>query len=362
MSLGLTLDQIVKSARRAKAQSGRGVIAQLWDIARLQAHRQGVTADLYYDLRLFEPQLSWQQKSEYVGSWIKPRLYRVQGHDAAELFKDKLKAAVFFQENAIPSPPILAATHSGIDVPGVASLRSPEALKAWLTEQAPYPVFSKPSVSYRGYGNKLIKSLDRASSTLVFGNGRSTPIDDFAALHGAPGKPTLIFQNVLKPHPDIKALIGDRLATARFMILNDRPEPELYRIGLRIPAGNSMVDNFRGGASGNMLARLDPETGRLKDVLTAIGLDWRPVTHHPDTGSPFANFTIPDWAAAISLVLRASRAAPGLKIHSWDVAFTDNGPMLIEDNPAGDFVLVQIASDRGLATPRFMELYAGARI
>lgn len=362
MTLGLTLGQIVKSARRAKAQTGRSITGQIADMVRLRAYGHGVRADLYYDLRLFEPHLSWQQKSEYVGSWIKPRLYRVQGRDASELFKDKLKAAVFFQKHSIPSPPVLAATHNSIDVPGVVPLRSPEALKAWLTEQAPYPVFSKPSVSYRGYGNVLIRSFDRASGTLVFGNGHSTPIDDFAALHGAPGKPTLIFQDVLRPHPDIQALIGDRLATARFMVLNDRPDPEIYRIGLRIPAGSSMVDNFRGGASGNMLARLDPETGTLKDALAAIGLDWRPVTHHPDTGRPFANFTIPDWDTAIALVLRASRAAPGLKIHSWDVAFTDKGPILIEDNPAGDFVLVQISSDRGLATPRFMELYGGARI
>ncbi|MBB4632620.1 sugar-transfer associated ATP-grasp domain-containing protein [Sphingosinicella soli] len=361
MNLGLPLDQIVKSARKAKAQSGRGIIAQIWDMIRLRIYGHGITADLYYDLRLFEPRLSWRQKTEYVGSWIKPKLYRVQGSDAVALFNDKLKAAAFFQENGIPSPPVLAATHAPA-VAGVVSLNSPGQLKAWLMEQAPYPVFSKPAVSYRGYGNILIRSLDRAGGTLVYGNGHSSSIDDFADLHGAPGKPTLIFQDVLRPHPDMQSLIGDRIATARFMVLNDRPKPELYRVGLRIPAGTSMVDNFRGGASGNLLARLDPETGRLRDVLAAIGLDWQSVTHHPDTGRPFADFTIPDWDEAVALVLRASRAAPGLKIHSWDVAFTDAGPMLIEDNPAGDFVLVQLAADRGLATPRFMELYGGERI
>ena len=362
MKLGRTVAQTLRWARAAKAQSGRGYLAQLADVLRLRAAGKGVGVDLYYGLRLFEPNRTWQQKSEYVGLWIKDRLYRVQDPDTLQLFKDKLRAAVFFQDHDIPSPPILAATHTTIDVPGMVALHSPEALKAWLAEQAPYPLFSKPSASYGGFGNVLIETFDRTGGRLVFRDGGSVSLDDFAARHGAPGKSTLIFQEVLRPHPEMAALIGPRLATARVMVLNDRRDPEIYRLGLRIPAGNSMVDNFRGGESGNLLARIDPETGKARDVLAAIGVDWRAITHSPDTGQSFEGFTLPDWEEATALLLRASRAVRGLKIQSWDVAFTDKGPVLLENNTTGDLFLVQLVADRGLATPRFMELYNGERI
>lgn len=361
MTLGMPLGKLIQSARRAKEQTGRSITGQLVDIARLRRLGHGVLADIYYDMRLFEPALSWRQKSEYIGSWIKPLLYRIQDQETASLFTDKLRALAFFREQAIPSPEILAATHPEIDMPGVTPLRSPAELKAWLLS-APFPIFCKPSVSYRGYGNKLILSIAPETEEIRYGNGSTEPLDRFVETHGTPGRPTLIFQHVILPHPVIAATIGQRLATARVMVLNDRPEPEIYRAGLRIPAGASMVDNFRGGGSGNMLARLDIATGTVTDVLSAIGLDWRVAERHPDTNMPFAGLAMPDWQQAIDLVLRASRAAPGLRIHNWDVAFTDKGPMLIEDNPNGDLVLVQISANRGLATPRFLELYENRRI
>lgn len=362
MLFGMPVGEVIESARLAKAQTGRSITAQLLDIARLRAHGHGVLADIYYDMRLFEPQLSWGERAEYVGAWIKPKLYRIQDGAATSLFADKLRALAFFRNHAIPTPEILAATHPEIDVPGVTALHSPAELKAWLITSAPYPLFCKPSVSYRGYGNKLITSIAPESGNILYGDGGSESLDAFVEKHGAPGKPTLIFQTVMRPHPALAAVIGARLATARLMVLNDRPEPEIYRAGLRIPAGNSMVDNFRGGSSGNMLARLDMGTGAVTDVLAAIGLHWQATEWHPDTGESFSGLVMPDWEETINLVLRASRAAPGLKIHNWDVAFTDAGPVLVENNPNGDLVLVQIAGKRGLATPRFLELYDKRRI
>lgn len=360
--LGMPISQIISKARVASRQVGRSVPAQLLDIVRLRRHGHGVLADIYFDLRLFEPDLTWRQKSEYVGSWVKPRLYRVQEAEAARLFSDKLRALSFFREQSIPTPEILAATNPSVVLEGVTNIGSPAALEAWILNAAPVPFFCKPAVSYKGFGNKLIRALDRERGELHFADGTVAAVRTFAEQHGRAGAPTMVFQEVIKPHPDIAALIGPRLATARFMVLNDGEAPEIYRVGLRLPAGNSMVDNFRGGASGNMLARLDPDSGVVVDVLSAIRLEWSTIDQHPDTGMTFAGFQIPDWDVAVDLVKRASAAAPGLLIHNWDVAFTDAGPVLLEDNPAGDFGLPQLVARRGLATPRFLKLYESGRI
>ncbi len=362
MHFGMSIGQLLRCALEAKRQTGRSLLGQFIDIARLRLHGHGVLADVYYDLRLFDPKLGWDRKAEFVGSWIKPRFYSVQEPESSSLFADKLRALTFFRAHDILTPEILAATNPACDVPGVKALRSPAALASWLRDEAPYPFFSKPSVSYRGYGNKLAKALDREADEIVFGDNVRVAVEQFAAQHGLESAPTLVFQNVMRPHPAIAALIGPRLATARFVVLNDTDTPEVFRVGLRLPAGSSMVDNFRGGASGNMLARLDPDTGVIRDVLAGIGLKWRPIEAHPDTGAPFAGFQLPGWSDALALVLRASKHAPGLKIHNWDVAFTDQGPMIIEDNPFGDFILAQVTAERGLATPRLLKLYPSGRI
>lgn len=357
MLLGMPVSKLVASAAEAVRQGGRSIPAQIFDIARLRAIGRGVLADVYYDLRLFERRYSWQQRAEFVGSWAKPRFYSVQEPESSSLFADKLRALTFFRAHDILTPEILAATNPAFDVPGVKALRSPAALASWLRDEAPYPFFSKPSVSYRGYGNKLAKALDREADEIVFGDNVRVAVEQFAAQHGLESAPTLVFQNVMRPHPAIAALIGPRLATARFVVLNDTDTPEVFRVGLRLPAGNSMVDNFRGGASGNMLARLDPDTGVIRDVVAGIGLKWRLIDAHPDTAARFAGFQVPDWPSALALVLHASKCAPGLKIHNWDVAFTDRGPMIIEDNPFGDFMLAQIVAGRGLATPRLLKMF-----
>ncbi|WP_300537553.1 sugar-transfer associated ATP-grasp domain-containing protein [Sphingosinicella sp.] len=361
MIAGVPITNIIRSARRAKQQTGKGIVSQLFDIVRLRLHGHGILPDVYYDMRLFEPSLSWVQKTEYVGSWIKPLLYRIQSPDATALFSDKLRALAFFRDHSLATPDILAATHPNIEISGVKALCSPSELREWLLTTAPFPLFCKPSISYRGYGNKLIRSIEHGTE-IHFGDGSTESLDIFVETHGRPGTPTLIFQKMLQPHPAISAVTGARLATARVMVLNDRPVPEIYRAGLRIPSGSSMIDNFRGGSTGNLLARLDVDTGAVKDVLSSIGLDWQTTARHPDTGESFAGFTVPDWSQAMELVLHASRLAPELKIHNWDVAFTDAGPMLIEDNPNGDLVLVQVVAARGLATPRFLELYKNQRI
>ena len=207
----MRLAEIIANARRAKAQTGRGVIAQLIDIARLRLLGNGVLAETYFNFRLFDPGIPFAAKARFAGPWIKNRIYRIQDPQTARLCNDKLRAYRYFEDHGFAYPRVLAATHPAVELPGMEALRSPGAIANWLAERAPYPFFVKPAASYLGYGNKLVAARD--GDWLLLGNGERIAVDAFVQQHGAPDRPVMLFQELIRPHPILQRHIGDRAAT-----------------------------------------------------------------------------------------------------------------------------------------------------
>ena len=354
--------ELLRAAAQARSKTGKSLLTQLADIARLRLSRHSIQPSEYYDLGLFG--MPRRDQRAYVSFWAKDRVYRVQDRQWLAVGNDKLLTYALLEGLGLPYPGVTAVCHPTRFHPGARLLRSADEAAAYLRDEAAYPFFSKPAVSYLGYDNYLVRSLDRAADRLLFGDGGSMPVAEFADRYAARPKGPTIFQELIAPHPQVAAVIGDRVATVRLMILNLDSGPEPYRAALRIPVGSSMVDNFRRGTAGNMFGEVDFETGRIRRVVADIGLDYRTADTHPDTGVAFDGFVLPDWPAALDIAVRASAAMPGLKVHSWDIAFSDRGPLLVETNPRGDFHLVQHAHRAGLAQEPFLSLYAadGGRI
>lgn len=347
----------MRAAHRASRKSGRSIVTQLVDIARLRLSRHGIRSDEYYDLNLFEKPSSDQ--AAYIGAWAKDRVYRIQDPQWLAVGNDKLLTYLLLEGLKLPYPRVRAVCHSTRFHPNVRMLRSAEEVMRYLRVEATYPFFSKPAVSYLGYGGYLVRKLDSAADRLLFGDGSSIAVESFVRTQADPQKKPVVFQELIAPHPSVVELIGDRVASVRLMMLNLETGPQPYRAALRLPVGRSMVDNFRHGKSGNLLGEIDIESGCIRRVIAQVGLDYRTADRHPDTGAVFEGFQIPDWQAALDLAAKASAAMPGLRVLSWDVAFSDRGPLLIEVNPRGDFDLIQHAHRSGLAQEPFVSLYAG---
>ncbi|MCK0510755.1 hypothetical protein [Aromatoleum buckelii] len=69
----------------------------------LQAHN-GITAQNYYDLNLFDPRRRWADKRQYVGHFDLPRLFRYlnsQAHEA--LARDKVVFHLYCEALGIPT-------------------------------------------------------------------------------------------------------------------------------------------------------------------------------------------------------------------------------------------------------------------
>ncbi len=101
---------------------------------------------------------------------------------------------------------------------------------------------------------------------------------------------------------------------------------------LRISVGSSL-DNLSVGNYGvNFGAAINIETGEISGPGVYLDITKPDVYHHPVTHTPIIGFKIPYWNECKDIVIKASALTPGNRSVGWDVAITNEGPVLIEGN------------------------------
>ncbi len=266
--------------------------------------------------------------------------------DAAE---DKLYFSTLVSDAYAPTPRILGVYHKTRRTGSAAALTCRRDLVEFL-QTCPLPIFGKPIVATHGDG--AINIVDRSGARITDVCGESRTIvevaDEIIEIAGDVG---YIFQEALTPSNQISAITNGRLATARLLVLVKKDGPAVCHGVLRLPAGDNHVDSFR--RPGNLIAPIDISCGRLGKAKCGIGPAQSAMSAHPDTGASIEGVVLDNYKAAREITLKASGIYPDLHLQSWDVAFTDKGPMLIEMNPGGNFNLLQIAGERGAFNPEF---------
>lgn len=170
--------------------------------------------------------------------------------------------------------------------------------------------------------------------------GRHHDLDDMIdAWHRWAGVGGMVIQQRVYDAEPLQVLCGTRtLQTLRVVTeLRGGEAAVLYHFQ-KVVAGDSLTDNFAGGTSGNLIAFADRRTGLL-DValrLSPCGSGMEEVTTHPVTGHTIRGFASPYLADALDLARRAQMAFPDLPCLGWDIALTDDGPLLIEANARWD--------------------------
>ena len=152
----------------------------------------------------------------------------------------------------------------------------------------------------------------------------------------------MFVEELVHQHPDMNVLCPTSVNTIRCMTFNDHGNPRVIWLGMRIGNGINPVDNFHAQGMGT---DIDLETGCL--VGTAIDKDNKRYTHHPVTGVQFDGFRIPCFREAIDMVLQAAKEENHILVIGWDIALSENGPLIIEANRRPGMDLMQVLADRG---------------
>lgn len=289
--------------------------------------------------RLLDPSLDSSDLACFVSKEellaVQRELNRSGVHDWTE---DKLEFHRRCARAGLEVPRLLArcGPDRSLDTGGRVAER-PELLPSILDALEEEVVILKPVHGVHGEG---VQRLQRTRDGWVDSAGQAITGPGLAQQMAASGYDSWMVQECLVGHPVLQRLSDtDGLQTCRVVtFLRGDGRVEILAARLRLICGPGARDNFSYGRTGNVIANLDIDTGRIVSAVSGSGRDPRIVSvqRHPRTGRELTGFAVPDWGSAVDLAVRAARAFAPLCTVGWDVAIGPDAPRLIEGNDTWD--------------------------
>ena len=190
----------------------------------------------------------------------------------------------------------------------------------------------KDTENSHGEGVIVIKSIEYLNDDcrLHCFNGKIIKLSDVL------GKHPLIFEGVIKQSKQVASFNESSVNTIRFMTtLYPNGEARVIATFIKIGRDGKCVDNA--GDGGNVDACIDIDSGQLKHVIQYDGIrKISDITHHPDSNNQLDGIVIDNWEQIKEQVIGFQKAFPYIKAAGWDIAITDDGPIVIEVNDMWD--------------------------
>lgn len=251
--------------------------------------------------------------------------------DAAghRLLEDKAAAAAVLRDAGAPVPETLAIIRPGCVEQELQPLRD-----------AGVGLAIKPQSGYGAHGLIMAEPLGDGRWRV---NGADTGWEDFAGRLRRARTP-LLAQARLRGARTLDGFLDAerppilRIATAR------RPgaAPFVYGAILSTPVPGNAASTF---VTKDIRAAVDLDTGRL-DAALLFANPRRKLASVPWNGARIEGRILEGVSAAAQATLTAAAAVPALPVISWDVVLTDAGPVILEGNSMGNWLLVRF-SGRG---------------
>ena len=149
-----------------------------------------------------------------------------------------------------------------------------------------------------------------------------------------------VAEELIVQHPVLSQIYSHSVNTIRVFTYNTKVIGAVLRIG----QGGAKIDN---ASSGGIFAPIDITTG----IVTSGAFDFNlseVLVVHPDTKKPIPGICIPYWGKCKTMVEATSTLLEGLPLIGWDVAITENGPILVEANCEPEIPLLQIPAKYGI--------------
>lgn len=357
---------LVAQAREARNQSGPSVSRQLLELLRLFRSDRHIGPSDYYDFRLFSKNdYSTENPSDYVVGWRASKAFcdALNRPAWSIIADDKVCMYSMLRDAGIRVPVTQALYHPrGRTFMGASTLESISSIETFLRSEARYPIFGKPSLGCAAINVLAFQRYDASMDAVIDFADRGTPVSSVAkeivAMAGSRQEWSYLFQEKLEPHPELRAITGNGISSFRVLVLAGRNGIEIARVVWKIIAGDAIADNYHFGSTGNLLAGVDPITGRVYRAVQGVGLSLKNIDRHPKTGLDILGFTIPLWDEVRQHCLLAARSVPMLQWQHWDIALTKDGPVVLELNCEGGVHIVQIGCGFGLNDPQFRTFFA----
>lgn len=353
-------------------QTGKSFVTQLREIQTLRKAGGQCGISDYYWYRLYDENyqmgrgapdfLGWRLQQQFSLA-LNPRLAVLPAWD-------KCAFMLLASTAGLPVAPIQACFHPAKHISehlGI-HLKSKAAVGSYLRDPSIYPLFGKPAFSQQGYGSAYLAGYDPALDSLHLLDGETIPVENFLirlteTVDHRFHKPEcgFLFQESLTLAPEIQALTNwPAICGVRIICLNGPDGAKPIRAIWKIAVPPNHVDNFSLGKYGNLLADINLATGEVSRVVSGFWPKASVLLRHPFSGQSMAGFRLPGWPIILDACRCGGALFPLMKIHHWDFALTNQGPMILELNDIGGTEIAQLHGSGLLTeeTREFLKLHA----
>jgi hypothetical protein len=163
-----------------------------------------------------------------------------------------------------------------------------------------------------------------------------------------------ILQERILNHVEIVNIATEALCTCRVITCRVGSSVSSLPFSIfKIPTGGRCTDNFH---TGGIAIPIDHEKGTLGSGIVKADPTTR-VYSHPETHMPLDGFRLPYWEDVLAICLKAHAAFKGYSFIGWDVAITNDGPVLVEGNLFWGVEAMQMAHRMPLGKTNFAQTY-----
>jgi len=224
-----------------------------------------------------------------------------------------------------------------------------ESLVAFLNSpECPGSLFFKPAWGQKGQG---VLSASQLRTGWKVGVEEVTPQALAARVFGESDRYGRLIQPVLRNHSEIEQITGNvGLSTVRLVTACTKDGPKVLVATQKLIGERSLADNFLGGATGNLIASVDIRSGALGLCYGRRKGDRYLMTQydsHPVTGCRVLGVVLPYWQKTLEVAAAAAQALEDEPFLGFDVAITDEGPVVLEANNDWSWALPQITARMG---------------
>jgi hypothetical protein len=305
------------------------------------AMRHNILPGEYYAYALWQPERR-RNIDNYLYSHEAPRLFKLLNRSAQpDPIDDKLAFYEMCKAHALPTPAVLAAFAPTGSLMEFGCGGPPER-----------DLFVKPRVGLAGNG---AERFSWRGGTFVSNAGCEIRLEGLGGYLGTRArneKQTLLVQPVLSNHPDLR-VTNAALATAR-LVTGHTTDGEVVAIfGFMYFARCTRITAQHG-----RVALIDVASGLLMPLQKNSGA--KSANDQVDAAGTWGATTLvlPDWRAALRCAKIAHRACSNIAFVGWDIAFTNQGPMLLEGNANWSADEYQSLTGAPLGHTKFAEILA----
>lgn len=299
----------------------------------------------YYELEVFDDRYyPGKAKDDCIGWRASALLDQRLNHNYwRATANDKVLSYALLQQYGLPTPETIATfSIAKRRVGRERSLTTQAELEAYLDAELTFPVFIKPIHGSYGRGTYLLTAYDAVAREFTDSQGKRLGFKELASACMTKQFSGMLFQKPLQPHPTVRALTGPTTSCVRVIVAMSPGGPKIHLAFWKVARAHNITDNFHMGSTGNLLAAIDLKTGVIERVITGLWPGGEEIREHPDTRNVMVGKVIPNWEEALSLCLSAAVHFQGLRLQHWDVAFCEQGPVLMELNTEADLGVPQL--------------------